>query len=159
MSAINAALLAAALLFVLFMLGQALLPALVARAPRRAAHARLSAAISRASAASSPLDRGQAMREAAIIALEELRRPRLAARYARWAHESAPGDPEVVRDMARALIAARRHRALERMLWQTLDAHPSAHEAARDALIALYEGPLESPERARVLARLPRASR
>ena len=40
------------------------------------------------------------------------------------------------------------------MLWTSLDAHPSAHDAARDALIALYEGPLKAPERARVLARL-----
>lgn len=155
MTITNAALLAAALLFLLFVVGQALLPAIVRRGPRRAAHTRLSAAVAKGTdtALAAP-ERAAALREASTIALDGIQKPRLAARYARWADQALPGHPETIELLARTMARAGRYSALEKTLWRTLDAHPGAHDAARDALIALYEGPLHAPERARVLRRL-----
>ncbi|MDQ3037789.1 MAG: hypothetical protein M3Y87_35675, partial [Myxococcota bacterium] len=89
----------------------------------------------------------------AEIALAELRRPRLALRYARWADEATPGDAATIELIARTMRRTGRHRALERFLWRSMDTHRGgpAEAAAFDALLALYEGPLNAPERARVL--------
>lgn len=155
MTTTNAALLAAALLFVLFVVGQALLPAILGRGPRRAANARLSTAVANGTdTAHSAAERAAALRDASTIALDEIHKPRLAARYARWADQALPGHPETIALLARTMTRAGRHAALEKILWRTLDAHPEAHDAARDALIALYEGAMRVPERARVLRRL-----
>lgn len=154
MTTIDAALLAAACLFVLFVVAQALLPAIARRGPRRELHARLSGAVARGTDRALPAtERAAALRDAGEIALAELRRPRLALRYARWADEALPGDPASIALLARAMMRAGRYRALERQLWRSMDAHPEApaHEAAFDALLALYEGPMKAPERARVL--------
>lgn len=159
MTTLNAALLGAALLFVIFVVAQALLPALARRGPRRALHERLSAAVARGTAEGAPgPERASALCEASEIALTELRRPRLALRYARWAHDADPVAPATIATLARAMMRAGRVRALERILWRTMDEHPDtpSHDAALDALCALYEGPLEAPERARVLRRATR---
>lgn len=155
MTTTNAALLAAALLFVLFVVGQALLPAIVGRGRRREAHARLSAAVARGTdAARAPAERASALRQASEIALAEIRKPRLAIRYAHWADRASPGDAETIAVLARAMTVGRRYRALERLLWRTIDEHDAARETALDALLALYDGPMRLPERARVLRAL-----
>jgi hypothetical protein len=153
----NAALLAAALLFFLFIATQALLPALAGRKARRAAHSQISNAVARGSDEKRPApERAAAYREASELALIELHRPRLAVRYALWADKAAPNEAATISLVARAMTRAKKHRALERYLWKALDAAPAgeAHAAAFDALIALYEGPLHGPERARVLRAL-----
>jgi hypothetical protein len=156
----QAAALAAALLFVLFVVAQALLPAIAFRGRKREAHGRLSTAVARGTDTARPaIERAAALRDAATIALDELKRPRLASRYALWAGDALPGDPETVALASRILMRAKKPRALERFLWRALDAStdPSARDAAFDALIALYEGPMDAPERARVLRRLDAA--
>jgi hypothetical protein len=156
MSLTNAALLAAALLFVLFIVAQALLPALVRRSAR-ARSAAFDAALGRSEEAARPAaDRAAALREAATLAVDELRRPHLAVRLLLRAEELAPGHPGTIALVARAMTRARQLRALERWLWKALDAHVGApgEGAALDALLALYEGPLGAPERARAIRRL-----
>lgn len=100
-------------------------------------------------------DRARALREAAKIALEDLHRPRLAARYAEWAHRLAPADEEIVPLAVAAFGAARRHAALERLLWSTLATSEDArHSPALFALEKLYEKSLRRPERAAALRAL-----
>lgn len=161
MTTINAALLAAALLFVLFIIAQALLPALMRRGGARAASAGVEAALARAKDASRPAEeRAAAYREAAGLALDELRRPRLAVRLSQEADALAPAEPATIELVARAMTRARDLRGLERHLWSALDARTGApagdpaYDAALDALLALYEGPMKAPERARVLRAL-----
>lgn len=161
MTTVNAALLAAACLFVLFVVAQALLPAIMRRGPRKELNARLSSAVARGTDRAQPADvRADALRSAAEIALAELKRPRLALRYARWADEASPGDARNIAVLAQTMMRAGRYRALERQLWRSMDAHPDApaHDAAFDALLALYEGPMRAPERARVLRGMRRAT-
>ncbi len=147
-------------LLVLLVILQAVLP-LVRPAPGgRAARARLSAAVSRASDKTAPPEaRALAFVEAGREALGGLRRTGLAARYAHHAHELAPALPEVVAFTIEAMRAAKRHVGLERALWVSLDraGDAASFEAARAELRALYDGPLKRPERARVLAGLGRA--
>lgn len=154
MTTTNAALLAAALLFVLFIVAQALLPALMRRRGTREASAGVDAAILRGNDAARPAaERTAALREAAALALDELRRPRLAIRLLTSAEAITPSEPATVELVVRAMTRARDLRGLERYLWSTLDAHPGTrgYDTALDALLALYEGPLKAPERARVL--------
>lgn len=145
-------LIGAAALFVLFAIARAMLPR-TPRAERRKAQAAHSAAVSEGSDEKrSPKERAAALVRAGRLALEELGRPRLAARHAEWAHRLAPTDPEVIRLASAAFPRARRLRALERLLWLSAEAEePTRH--ALDALIALYEGPMKRPERARALKR------
>jgi len=147
-----------AVLLVLLVIVQAVLP--VVRAPGgRAAQAKLSAAVARGSDAKLPaVERARALAHARRQALEGLKRPRLAARYAQHALGLAPGEADVVAFAVRAMGAAKRHVGLERALWISLDraVDDATFEAARVALVALYEGPLKRPERARVLAGLRR---
>ncbi|AKF05147.1 hypothetical protein [Sandaracinus amylolyticus] len=154
MTTINAALLAAALLFVLFIVAQALLPALIRRRGDRASSAKMDDAILRANDTARPAaQRAEAFREGATIALDELRRPRLALRLLTSAESVAPGEPATIALVERAMLRAKDLGALERFLWQTMDAHRGtpAHARALDALLALYDGPMKTPERARVL--------
>lgn len=154
MTTVNAALLAAALLFVLFVVAQALLPALIGRGKLGEANVRLSSTIARATGNADLAERAAGLREASTLALTELRRPRLAVRYALWALEAAPGDPANVPVLAAAMMRAKRLRALERHLWELMDEHPAVLAAAYDALLELYDGPMKTPERARVLRAL-----
>lgn len=106
----------------------------------------------------SPQQRADAWREAAMLALEGLERPSLAASYARRAERVYPEDDTTVSLVARALRAAGRLRALERLLWRQLARTPqgSVYGRALDELIALYDGPMRRPDRASVLRRLRR---
>jgi hypothetical protein len=146
-------------LLALLVVVQGLLPVLRRPPGAPAARARLSAAVARGSDATQPAaERARAFVEAGREARDALQRPRLAARYAHHAHALAPGQLDVVAFAVSTMRAARRHVGLERALWISMDraADDATFEAARSALVALYEGPLKRPERARVLAGLRR---
>jgi hypothetical protein len=145
-------LIGAVVLFLGFMGVQAFWPQKT-HAERRKAQKDHSTAVSEGSDEDrSATDRARALVRAARIALDQLHRPRLAARHAEWAHRLAPGLPEVVEVASIALVKARRVRALERLLWLSAEAElEGAERHARDALIALYEGPMKRPERARAI--------
>ncbi len=120
------------------------------------ARRRLAAAKARARAKSGdPQAQAAAYREAAVVALEELGRPGLAASLARRADAADPDGPDSLRLLARAMRSAERHRALEKLLWQRLDAGPTeVSPQIWDELLALYDGPLRRPAQARVLRSL-----
>jgi len=127
----------------------------------RAARQRIEAAKERArKAGSTGRQRADAWRDAALAALEGLKRPNLAASYARRAERADPDDSDAVRVLSLSLREAGRLRALERLLWRRLaqEGHGPAHVRAYDELIALYDGPMRRPERAVVLRRMRLAS-
>ncbi len=126
----------------------------------RAAKQRIHDAKQRARTATSPHERGQAWRDAALAALEGLKRPNLAASYARRAERANPDDAAAVGVLSLSLREAGRLRALERLLWRRLaqEGHGPAHLKVYDELISLYDGPMRCPERAIVLRRMRRAS-
>jgi len=98
--------------------------------------------------------RAAALREAAVLALNELRRPSLAASYARRAERLDPQNAESIGLLATALRRASRFVALERLLWRRLAddlPHSTSYFRALDELIALYAGPLKRPEIANAL--------
>ncbi len=104
-----------------------------------------------------PKVRAAALREAAMIALEGLDRPEVAAAQARRADALDPDEPTSIATLVRAMTAAERYAALERQLWLELAkaGSGSARETALlDALIGLYRDGLHRPERADVLERL-----
>src|SRR4249920_1099606 len=85
-------------------------------------------------------ERARAFTTAAKTALEDLRRPRLAARYAEWAHRLSPSDPEIIALTIASLTASRRYHALERLLWTSLAAANDARTSpALVALESLYD--------------------
>lgn len=156
-SAQSLVLLGAGLLFVLFLIVKLVAPE--RRGPEaRAARLRIAEAKRRASDHALPTpQRAAAMRDAALIALEQLGRPSLAASYARRAERLDPQAPEAIALLSAALRSATRFRALERLLWRRLaDSIPAdpAAERALEELLSLYEGPLRRPEVARALRRL-----
>lgn len=127
----------------------------------RAARERIAAAKLRArKPGGTGRERADAWRDAALAALEGLKRPNLAASYARRAERADPDDPAAVRVLSMSLREAGRLRALERLLWRRLaqESHGPAHLRAYDELIALYDGPMRCPERAVVLRRMRRVS-
>lgn len=146
-----------AVLAVALVLLGAVVPLLPGRKKHRAVHAKVSAEVSKGTDASLPkVERARAFVRAGEEALRGLKKPSLAARYAKYAHDLAPADEAVTAFMIEAMRAAKRWVHLERGLWQSLDAaRESRADAvftqANQALIALYEGELKRPERARVL--------
>jgi hypothetical protein len=107
--------------------------------------------------AASAADRAAALREAAVLALEELELPSLAASYARRAERLDPQNAESVGLLATSLRRAARFVALERLLWRRLsEGEPpsTGYQRALDELIALYAGPLKRPEIAGALRRM-----
>ena len=147
-----------AVLTVALVLLGAVMPLLPSRKKQRAVHARVSAEVSKGTDASlSKLERARAFVRAGQEALGAMKKPSLAARYAKYAHDFAPADEAVTTFMIDAMRASKRWVHLERGLWQTLDAtredssNAQAFAHAHAALIELYEGPLKRPERARVL--------
>lgn len=151
-----------AVLVVALVILQGVLPAMRRPPGGRQARARLSAAVARGTDTKRPItERASAFVEAGREARDALHKPRLAARYAHYAHELAPGDPSVVAFTIEVMRLAKRHVGLERALWLSLDRakDDATFESARAALITLYEGPLKKAERARVLAHLSRAAR
>ena len=144
--------------FALFLLFKLLVPAL-GRDPRaREARQRVAEAKRRGSdRAASPALRAAALREAAVIALEDLRQPNLAASYALRAQRLDPNDAEAVGVLATALRRASRWAALERVMWRKLaDCEPDSdvYRRAFDELLRLYDGQLRRPEVAQALRRL-----
>jgi len=152
------ALLIAGLVFLLFLLLKLLGPPGTRGQAARAARERIAAAKRRASdGALSAAERAAALREAALIAMEELRRPGLAASYARRAERLDPDAAEGLALLSLTLRGAARYQALERLLWRRLAAaepRAAATERALHELLSLYEGPLRRPEVARALRRL-----
>lgn len=156
----NPWLVAAGLLFSVFVVVKLLRP----RVPRdgrwQQARQRIAEAKLRASdrSAAGP-ERAAALREAASVALEELKRPGLAASYARRAERLDPASADSVGIVALALRRGARYRALERFLWRKLAEGPqlgaeAAHDRLLTELVALYEGPLGRPEVAAALRRM-----
>jgi hypothetical protein len=145
-----------AALLVAYVVFAGIAPMLRRRRASAPARARMSRAISEGSdAARSETERARSFRTAAKTALEELHRPRLAARYAEWAHRLDPSDDEVIALAVLALTAARRYHALERLLWTSLAAADDAHRSpALDALETLYEKHLARADRAKALRAL-----
>lgn len=149
------ALMAAGIAFVLFLLFKLLRPVGGRSAAARVARDRVVDARKRGAdrSASAPV-RAAALREAAEIALEELRSPNLASSYARRAERLDPTNADTVGLLAKTLRRASRFVALERLLWRKLadgDRNGETYRRALDELIALYEGPLERPEVGRAL--------
>ncbi len=143
-----------AVIFLAFVALQVMWPPAGSRSERKAARTKLSSAVSRGTDEKrSAAERSTALVEAGRIALEELKRPRLAARHAEWAHRLTPTSRAVIDLLSDALPKARRLRALERMLWASADAEGSTGDYARAALIRLYDGPMRLPTRARALRR------
>jgi hypothetical protein len=149
------ALVAAGVAFVLFLLFKLLRPTGGRGAAARAARERLVDARKRgADRSAGATARAAALREAALIALEELRSPNLASSYARRADRLDPTNAESVGLLATTLRRASRFVALERLLWRKLadgDRNAESYRRAFDELISLYEGPLERPEVGRAL--------
>ncbi len=145
-----------AALLVAYVVFMGVVPTLRRRRDTAPSRAKMSKAVAEGSDEKrSKPERARSLREAAQIALEELRRPRLAARYADWAHRLSPGDEEIVPLAVAAFGAARRHAALERLLWSTLAASKDARRSpALVALEKLYEKSLRRPERAAALRAL-----
>jgi hypothetical protein len=156
----NPWLVAAGLLFSVFVVVKLLRPAVPRDERWRDARRRIADAKRRAGEqGASASVRAAALREAASAALEDLKRPGLAASYARRAERLDPSDAESVGIVALALRRAARYRALERFLWRRLAegpqlVGPAAHARSLAELVALYEGPLGRPEIATVLRRL-----
>lgn len=149
-------LLAAVLLFVVFLLVKSRVP-LLPRDPALAeARRRIGAAKRRARGAGSDgALRAQAWLEAAGIALDELEDAGLSASYAKRASRAAPDDARAIAAVIEALRNANRHRALERYLWRRLQGPTGpAYDRAFEELLALYDGPLRRPERAAALRAL-----
>lgn len=146
-------------LFIAFLLFKLFRPAAPPGPERREARRRFSEARREAREPSqASADRAAAWRRAARIALDELKRPNLAASCALKAEKQDPGDAEAVAVLAASLRSASRLRALETILWRRLaheeQAHGPAYERAFRELVDLYEGPMRKPERAEVLRRL-----
>jgi hypothetical protein len=149
--------LVAALVFLFFLLFKLRVSVSDRRSPDHAeAKARLADARKRAKAAKGePKVQARALQEAALVALSELRQPRLASGLARRAERLDPSTP--VGPLVRVLSAAGRYPALERLLWRRVDLAGDDLEVASgalDALVALYEGPMKREHQARALRRL-----
>lgn len=155
-------LLGAGLLFVLFLVAKLVVPRRLRGRDTREVRMRIAEAKRRASDhALDRAERAAALRQAAMIALEELRRPSLAASYARRADRLDPSAPEAIALLSAALRRASRFRALERLLWRRVadggETDPTAERALQE-LLSLYDGPLRQPEVARALRRLRAAT-
>lgn len=155
-------LLIAGLLFLVFLVAKLVVTGRASGPDAREARKRLAAAKRRASdRALASAERAAALRDAAVIALQELHRPNLAASFARRAERLDPGDPQAIVLLSAALRSATRFRALERLLWRRVADAPEADASAARALeelLSLYEGPLKQPEVARALRRLRAAT-
>jgi hypothetical protein len=149
----------AAALLVAYVVFAGIAPMLRRRRATAGARAIMSKSIAEGSDAKrTPGERARAFTTAAKTALEELRRPRLAARYAEWAHRLAPSDPEIIRLTIASLTASRRYHALERLLWTSLATAADARTSpALTALEKLYEKQLARPDRAKALRALAEA--
>jgi hypothetical protein len=123
-----------------------------------AAHAQITQAKRRAADQALPVtERAAALRQAALVALESLRRPGLAASYARRAERLDPQAAESTTLLAAALRQGGKYRALERMLWRRMSQQEKSSAEfvkALGELLSLYEGPLHRPEVAAALRKM-----
>lgn len=146
-------------IFVLFLIFKLFRPSFHRQSEKQEIRRRITEAKSRArSKDMDAIKRASAWREAAWMALEGLKRPSLAASYARRAERLDPDDEEAIGLLAVSLRRAVRYRALERFLWRHLakniDEESVGFKRAFEELIQLYEGPFHRPEMAKVLRRL-----
>jgi hypothetical protein len=150
------ALLVALAAFVAFLLFKSRFSLLPRSETRKEARTRIAEAKRAArSAGDDDHARASAWRRAARIALDDLRRPGLAASYARRALRVSADDVEAMEITVDALTRVRRLRALEKLLWRRLEGEPGpGYERAWDELLALYEGPLRRRAQARALRQL-----
>lgn len=154
--AMRMALLAAGVLFALFLLAKLLRPRAGRTPAQREAAERLNALKQQAREPERSVhERAALLRTAAGIALDELGRAGLAASLARRADRLDPAHAEGVGLLALALRKQARFAALERMLWRKLAdaAAPAVVQRAREELERLYDGPLKRPEIAAALRR------
>lgn len=144
--------------FVLFLLFKLFRPSFYKQAEKQEIRRHILEAKSRArKKGADPKTRAGAWREAAWIALDGLKRPSLAASYARRAERLDPDDEEAIGLLAISLRRATRYRALERFLWRHLANNPEqgvGFKRAYEELLRLYEGPFRRPEMAKALRRL-----
>lgn len=148
------ALLTAVALFVAFIVTKSLVRFRLRDDEEREGRAQIIAAKKRARAAQSPDEKAEAYREAARVALETLDRPRLSARFALRAEKLSPSAGEKLGWTSTVLVRAGRLRALEAMLWRHLaECDGDALMDARRELVALYDGPMKKPLRAKALQR------
>ena len=135
--AMRMALLAAGVLFALFLLAKLLRPRARSTPAQREAVARLNALKQQAREPNRSVeDRAALLRSAAGIALEELDRAGLAASLARRADRLDPAQADGVGLLALALRKQARFAALERMLWRKLadSPAPAVVQRAREEL-------------------------
>jgi hypothetical protein len=149
--------------FFIYLLAKMLVPRIGGDESLRAAHQRIGAAKRKAAdRGATPAARAAALREAAMIALQELKRPELAASYALRAERLYPADVEGIGLLSAALRQGTKYRALERILWRQLAAAArgsAGYERSFEELVGLYDGPLQRPEAAKVLRELKSAAR
>ncbi len=110
----------------------------------------------RARKASDNADKARAWQEAADIALNDLRKPRLAAKLALRSEKLLPGVHAPVFDaVAQTLRKVGRYSALERYLWERLaTAQGESWKRSFSQLVSLYEGPLRKENWAKALTRI-----
>ncbi len=149
----------AGLSFVVYMVLKVWAPLRLPSRKHRPARQKILEAKQRAALAEEPAAKALAFREAAVIALEELRNPALASSFARRAERVMPQDVLALTLVSRSMRRGARFGALERFLWKRLaeDPHVMGHAAYRwafDELVALYEGPMRRNDRAKALRRL-----
>ncbi len=144
--------------FVVFLVWKLRLSVALRDPERRSAQRKLEAARQRIEEAGNDrAARAEALRQAALVALEDVKRPNLAARLARRADRLAPESGASVDTIVRTMRATGRYPALERLLWQKLEAAAPGterYERLFVALVELYEGPLHRPYQANALRRL-----
>lgn len=102
-------------------------------------------------------EKASAYRDAARLALEELRRPNLAVSLARRADRLDPDRADGLELLVASMSDSSRMRALERLLWRKLrEVEPGSerHRKIFRELLALYQGPLKDPDRAEALRML-----
>jgi hypothetical protein len=125
---------------------------------RRTLVAKARQARDRAHQASEPTERSRALAEAGTFSAEARRFVPASGFFARALRED-PSSAEAVQSFVAAMSKAR-PRVVESTLWRRLgvipdDAkHRDAEHAIIEGLILLYEGPLQSPGRARVLRKV-----
>lgn len=144
---------AAAILFAIFLLVKARLP--LGSDPRRVEGRRklAEARVRAREAGKDRVRRAKALRDAAHVALADLAMPNLAASYARRALKIDPHDTESVDVVAAAMVRAKRYRALEKLLWRKLD-EEGFDPHVFERLIDVYDGPMRRPEQARVMRKV-----
>jgi hypothetical protein len=113
----------------------------------------------RARTAQKKSDRASAWRDAAELAAKDLDRPELASAYALRALRINQDDVQAIDLLVSAWTKMGKLGVLERQLWRRLKGpRGPGYERAYDALLVLYEGPLNRREAADALRAMRAAS-